>query len=113
YYEKAVSWGTTNKVVKGYGTEYKPEKHITRQEMIAMLYRYYNSKKKDTASADVKSLEAFTDRSEVLDYAVNPMAWAVSNKLIVGRTKDTLAPKGELTRAELAVILQRFAKMMK
>jgi hypothetical protein len=44
----------------------------------------------------------------ISDYALPALQWAVGKGLIQGRGEDTLAPRGNATRAETAVILQRF-----
>ena len=53
-------------------------------------------------------LEQFADSAEVSGWSAQAMAWLVSNKLIVGRTDNCLAPKATVTRAEAAVILDRY-----
>lgn len=82
---------------------------MTREQMVAMLYRYAQYEKMDvTASAD---LTGYTDQSEVSDWALYAMQWAVAEGLITGRTADTVAPGAGLTRAEAAEILMRFDSM--
>ncbi|OQA08096.1 MAG: hypothetical protein BWY65_01623 [Firmicutes bacterium ADurb.Bin373] len=74
--------------------------------MAAILHRYASHKGYDvTAAAD---LSAYTDASEVSDWAETAMKWAKAEGLITGRTASTLAPEGSATRAEVAAILQRF-----
>ena len=39
------------------------------------------------------------------------MAWAVENGLIQGRGNDDLDPRANITRAEVAAVLDRFSKL--
>ena len=69
-----------------------------------------------TAALDLKTqspgradLSGFTDTAQVSPYARTAMSWAVEMGLLTGRTQTTLAPGGTATRAETAVLLERFA----
>ena len=73
--------------------------------MVAMLYRYCSS------PAVTGDLSAYKDGASVSGYAVNAFIWATQNGIVTGRTADTLVPKGQATRAELATILQRFDQL--
>ena len=55
WYYDAVLWAASNSIVMGYpGDTFGPEKSITRQEMVAMLYRYAEHKGYDmTAAGDL------------------------------------------------------------
>jgi hypothetical protein len=76
--------------------------------MAAMLLRYAEYKKYDTAKTN--DLVAFTDSGSIASYALDAMKWANAEGLITGRTATTLAPTGTATRAEVATILMRFAE---
>lgn len=107
WYTQAVGWGTSNGIVRGYpdGT-FKPHQPVTREELVTLLYRFAAYVGKDSqAQAD---LGAFTDRASVARFAQKAMSWAVAERIIMGRTSTTLAPKGITTRAELATMLMRF-----
>ena len=55
----------------------------------------------------------FEDSSEISEYAVSAMNWAVGSGLINGKSVTTLNPKDNATRAEIAAILYRFLKANK
>ena len=57
------------------------------------------------ATAD---LGRFPDSGTVSGYAQAPFAWAVENGIVSGTSQGTLNPGGSATRAQFAVILQRF-----
>lgn len=109
YYAAAVSWATEGGIVTGYGDgTFRPGNLITRQQLAAFLYRYAAQKGRDlSARAD---LAAFADAGQVAFYAVEPMRWAVAAGIMSGDTADTLSPGGNPSRAQVAVILSRFAQ---
>ena len=99
----AIAWAYEAGIVNGKTpTTFDPNADVTREQMVAMLYRYMDS---PAVSGD---LSAYTDAASVSSYAVDAFVWAVDNGIITGRTATTLAPKGAATRAELATILHRF-----
>ena len=103
----AVTWAFENGIVNGVSADkFAPNDNITREQMVTMLYRYCGE------PAVTGDLSAYKDAASVSGYAVNAMIWAVQNGVITGRTADTLAPKGQATRAELATILHRFDLML-
>ena len=109
WYTDAVNWAAANNIVNGYGDgQFGPTDTITREQMMAILYRYAQYKGYDvTASAD---LSAYTDAANISSYAVSAMQWAVSEGLINGITDTTLVPGGSATRAQVAAILMRFCE---
>ncbi len=109
YYASAVAWGAANGILNGYtdGT-FRPNNPITREQMAAFLYRYAAYKGRDvSARAD---LNHYTDAAQIANYAVEPIQWANAQGLINGTSTTTLSPAGNATRAQVAVILSRFAQ---
>ena len=109
WYSNAVSWASANGIVSGYGNGlFGPSDPITREQMAAILNRYSTYKGYDAGT--VGSITGFSDASQVSAYAVEPMGWAIGNGLISGVGNNTLAPKGNATRAQAATILNRFCE---
>lgn len=109
YYASAVAWASANGIVNGYsdGT-FRPNNPITREQMAAFLYRYAGYKGRDiSARAD---LNGYLDAAQIAGYAVEPIQWANAQGLINGTSSTTLSPAGNATRAQVAVILTRFAQ---
>ncbi len=79
---------------------------LTREQLAAMLYRYAGSPSANGA------LDAYSDGTQVSAYARQAMAWAVQEGLLTGTTSTTLEPQEQATRAQVAVILQRFIQSM-
>lgn len=100
--EEARNWAISNQISDGT----KATETITRQQMMVFLYRYGQSKNYQlTGSA---SLTDFSDSQLISDYAQDALSWAVGNGIITGNQQGELNPTGSATRAQFAVILQRF-----
>lgn len=109
WYSDAVSWASANGIVGGYGNgRFGPGDPITREQMAAILNRYSTYKGYDAGT--VGNITGFSDASQVSTYAAEPMGWAIGNGLISGVGNNTLAPKGNATRAQVATILKRFCE---
>ena len=103
WYRDAVVWAYKNGVVNGTSqTTFTPNADITREQMVAMLWRYDGSK---TAVGDLSS---FKDAGTVHEYAYPAVVWAVENGIVRGMDDGTFQPKGTATRAQLAAILHRY-----
>lgn len=108
YYEDAVTWAADNGIVNGTSiTTFSPNANVTREQMAAILYRYAQYKKYNTAASS--SLNSFTDQASVSGYATASLEWAVAEKLVNG-SAGKLMPTGNATRAQVAAILHRFVE---
>ena len=76
--------------------------------MAAILYRYADLKGYDVSAA--ADLSAFTDAGSIAAYAVPAVKWANAAGLVQGTTATTINPKGNATRAQVSMILMRFAE---
>ena len=100
-YAKELAIGKASGVLNGVGdNKFNPEAEITRQDMMTMTSRAM----KLQGSAD---LSAFSDAWNIADYAASHVAAMVAEGLIKGNADGTINPKGNTTRAEAAVIMQR------
>ena len=112
WYTDAVIWANANGIVEGYGSgRFGPMDNITREQFAAIMYRYSEFKGCDISKKT--DLSAYSDASEISDWADEAMQWANEEGLITGRTTATLAPQGETTRAEAAAILMRYVGNVK
>lgn len=102
WYEKGMEWAVANNVSDGSD----PNGSITREQMIAMIWRYAGS------PASEGSIDSFADASNVSDYAVDALKWAVSVGLINGTGNNSLTPKGSTTRAQVATLLMRYVELI-
>ena len=107
YYGNAIYWAKQNNIVSGYNsTTFAPNDNITREQMAAILYRYaaYKGYSVDKTS----DLSNFNDTSNISNYALTPIKWAVSSGLISGMGDSAISPLGNASRAQIATILMRF-----
>ena len=109
YYEKAVAWAQDNGIVNGYSeTEFAPDANITREQIAAIMHRYAEYKGYDTSIGENANIISYSDYDEISEYAISSVQYAVSIGLIKGKSASTINPKDNVTRAEIATILQRF-----
>lgn len=103
YYDemaKAVQMGT----FMGSGNSLSPDTSITREEAFVVLARAF---KLSTSSEN--TLDHFTDRSSVSDWAEDGVAALVAEGYIVG-SDGKLNPKAYITRAEFAKVMDNLIK---
>ena len=100
WYEIGRKWAMENGISDGSGMMNR----LTREQLVAMLWRYAGNPTTE------KSLVDFKDAGSVSGYAQEAFSWAVEQGIITGMTADTLNPKGEATRAQVASILMRFCE---
>lgn len=112
YYYDALKWATKNGIVSGYSsTQFGPDDIITREQLVAILYRFALAK--GLATPNMKYSDTFlkaVDIHRVSSYATEAMNWAITNNIISGTTPDvlTLSPKNNCTRLQIAVVFHRW-----
>lgn len=106
WYTEAIEWAASNGIAEGGGNgAFSPARPAGREEIVAMLYRCSKHLGLDiTASA---SLEGFADSAAVSPGARDAVAWAVGTGILQG-SNGSLLPKDNITRAQAALLLQRF-----
>ncbi len=109
WYAEAVAWAYANEITTGITEDlFAPEANVTREQVVTFLARYAAQTGIDTETE--ADLSQYTDANMVSEYAVPAMAWAIENGIINGMGNDTLAPKADSTRAQIATILMRFTE---
>lgn len=112
WYDASVGWASSNNIVKGFSaTIFGPERTITREQMAVIMYNYAVFKGMDVKTGVAQS--SFTDAAKVSSWAKDAVNWASSAGLIQGDSNKAFNPKQTATRAQVAVILQRFAEKIK
>lgn len=107
WYANAVGWAEHNNIITGTGNgNFSPNLSITREESAQILFNLMSGGVEGLPSLDI--LSEFKDSSSISSWATYGMAWAVENKIILGRDDNSLAPKENLTRAESVTLLLRF-----
>lgn len=99
WYDKGCAWAVTNGVSDG--TD--PNGTVTREQLAAMLYRYFGS-------PAVSGSLSFADASSVSEYAHDAMQWCVNNGIINGMD-GLLNPQGQATRAQVSAMFARYIRL--
>ena len=109
WYYDAVMWSYGAGVAQGYGGGlFGPGDLVTREQMIAIIYRF--ARHMDADSVEPVPLEyaiPFSDAGEISSWALDAVAWANHNGLVVGDAGKVL-PKSNLTRAEMAAMISGY-----
>lgn len=110
WYAKAVYWAYDRCLVTGVSeTAFAPNEPVTREALVTILYRYASLKQNLPAAED--GAGRFADGKQVSAYARNAVNWALQTGLLTGVSETKLSPKGLATRAQIAVLLERFLKL--
>ena len=112
YYYQAIGSAKAAGIAQGSGENFMPENSITRQDLITLAYRAFLAKGYITETDDFTSLDAFADKGDISDYAKTAMASMVKAGIIQG-SNGNVNPKGNATRAEVAVMCARLLELMK
>ena len=107
YYAKAIAWASANGLVSGISqTQFGPKTSITREQAFTILHNALPLLGISTSQPDLTVLDQFSDKDLIADYAKPHIAAMVSQGLANG-TGGAVNPRGNLTRAEMAVLLYR------
>lgn len=98
-------------LVSGYGDgSFGPSDKITREQALAITARAMKItglEVKLTAAEEDKLLAVYSDAGSAAHYAKGNIAACIESGIVAGRAANLLAPKENITRAEVAVIIKR------
>jgi len=95
----------TNKVAQGMGdNKFEPEKYITREEAAKMISNYMKIEDKEH-----DKIKKFSDYNQIAEWAKDALEGNVEKRYIQGNDEGKLAPKNNITRAEVVTLLSRVA----
>ncbi len=107
WYLEAVCWAAEQGIVEGVGeNRFAPNSQITREQVVVMLMRYAEYKGYDTTASG--KLDQYTDANAISAWARPAMQWATAEGILEGRSGTRLAPRGKMTRGEIATVAMRF-----
>jgi|GEM_PF-6452066 len=114
WYNSAIQTAYTYGLIEGYsdGT-FRPNDKLTREQamtIIARAMKLTGLQDKLSAQSAEHTLQAFGDATAVAAWAQDGVADTVQAGIVSGRSADTLAPQGYMTRAEVAAMIQRLLK---
>lgn len=96
-------WAVTNRISDGLN----PNGAITLEELATMLYRYAQLRH-GAQAAHSYHLPGMPDGNSVSSWAAEAANWAVDEGILIGDQEQKLNPQRTATRAQVAIILQRF-----
>ena len=109
WYHDAIVWAQANRIINGMSdTVFDPGRDITREQMVAILYRYAQYKGMDVSART--SLTAYADDDKISAWAMENVSWSVAVGLIHGIGNDKLDPIGNATRAQVAQVMMNFCE---
>ena len=107
--EAALAWAQKQGILLGGDDGIAAEQSVTREQLAALLHRYAKAQGMETPTGP---LGTYADACRISGYAAEAMSWACSEGIIRGTAEDMLLPDGTCTRAQFALMLQRFAESL-
>jgi len=102
----AKAWAMANGISDGTN----PGTAVTRQQLVTLLYRYAILMGYDVSVGEDTNILSYDDVFSVSEYAIPAFQWACGAGVVNGTTERMLSPLGTATRAQFAVMLQRFCE---
>lgn len=115
WYTNYVSWANKNEIIDGYSKrEFRPDESITREQLSVVLYNYLKNYKLVRSFDNLKVNEptVFTDDALISDWAKDKVSIIQQIGLMQGRADGSFDPKATVTRAEIAVIIERLVAIL-
>lgn len=104
WYYNAAKYVYTNNIIAGYDNgNFGPEDKLTRGQLITILHRMEGSPK-------ATGKKQFPDVQDSKQYYYNAVRWGTDKNIISGYNDGNFGPEDNITREQLAVILNRYAK---
>lgn len=108
WYSGAVAWAAQTGIVKGSDGKFDPNGPLTREALCAIMARFMDEM--GITLDEVADADGFTDMDSVSGWARESVSMALKTGLMSGKPGKVIDPTGNITRAEVAAILQRFVK---
>ncbi|MCR5292634.1 MAG: cellulase family glycosylhydrolase [Eubacterium sp.] len=106
-YDKGIIGGFTPLDANGH-TYYKPEKNVTRAQFAVMVYNMAGKPEFDTTPYEDGTISGFKDVAPG-STGYKEILWASSNGIISGFDNGTFKPKNTVSRAQIAIMLKKYA----
>lgn len=111
WYGEAIRWAAAEGIVRGYGNNrFGPNDPATREQLATLLYRFARGHGCDVSVGEDTNLLSYEDSGQLSEYAIPALQWACGAGIVRGTGEGTLLPLGQTTRAQAAVMLQRFCQ---
>ena len=111
WYYDGVTTAYEYKLITGYGNgQFGAMEKITREQAMSIIAKAMNITRLKAGMTEGEAAEVlagFTDANSAADYAKAGIAACVKTGIISGRSKTKIAPKDNITRAEVAAAIRR------
>lgn len=107
-YAGAARWAAEKGIITG---DFMPDDPLPREQLATLLLRYATLMNDSLPLNSSLSVESFPDAARMHEYSREGMNWCVQAGVLSGLADGSLHPERETTRAEAAVILQRYAEL--
>lgn len=108
WYSNAIEWAYQNGISSGKGNgSFGVADHVSREQVATFLSAFAKYMKYDVeCNVDLRYYHA--DADKISGWAEDAVKWAVDIGLIAGVKEGYLSPKGECTRAQIALMIKKF-----
>lgn len=111
WYSDGTVWAGQNGIVNGAGDgRFLPANNVARQQIAVILYNYAGFIGRDTSFRG--DLTVFSDQGAIAFWAKEAVSWAVAVGILRG-SEGKVMPENSASRAEVAIMLQRFQEWAK
>lgn len=111
WYSDGTVWAGQNSIVNGAGDgRFLPANNVARQQIAVILYNYAGFIGRDTSFRG--DLTVFSDQGFIASWAQEAVSWAVAVGILRG-SDSKIMPENSASRAEVAIMLQRFQEWAK
>ena len=109
WYSDAIEWAYRNGYAAGIGNgQFGRKADVSREQLATFFYTYSKNNCYDVSST--ADLSGFADIEQLHGWAEEGVAWAVKLGLISGVGDNTLAPRASASRAEIALIINKYVE---
>ena len=110
YYAPYVGWATQQSITNGTSqTTFGSTEAVTREQLAVMLSAYVKAQGKTLPTANEAA--AYADDASISSWAKDAVAQMQTSGIMIGKENNQFDPAGAVTRAELAVVMQRIAAL--
>jgi len=99
--------------------KFAPQQSITIEQLVMILHNFTKLRSGKPSpemptpqNANAFELQSYVDEKSLSPWAVNAIKWAVQNQILLTEN-GLLDPKAEISRGELAMILQKYEMLGK
>jgi len=105
WHYESVKYVYENNLMQGTDNGFEPESKMSRAMLVTVLYRMAKPEEKANNHnfADVPEGQWYSDA----------VAWATENNIVKGVSENKFAPDEDITREQMALIIYRYAKMLR